>query len=70
MAYTATGEPVFRYSDTLALPGMTGDLEALPFYAGQSVGAIDKIESSSYIIATLVTEIADTYKRLKQLFEG
>ena len=70
VAYTATGEPVFRYSDTLALPGMTGDLEALPFYAGQSVGAIDKIESSSYIIATLVTEIADTYKRLKQLFEG
>ena len=32
-----------RYSDTMPRPGMTGDLEALAFYAGQSTGLVHSI---------------------------
>ena len=70
VGYTAKGEPILRYSDTIALPGMEGNLEALALYAGQSVGLINNFESSADIIATLIQEISDTYEHLKQLFSN
>ena len=68
VAYTAAGESILRYSDTIALPGMQGNLEALALYAGQSVGLIDELQPSADIIATLIQETLDTYKHLKKLF--
>ena len=68
VGYTAVGEPILRYSDTIALPGMKGNLEALALYAGQSVGLVNNFKSSADIIATLIQEILDTYEHLKKLF--
>ena len=68
VGYTAVGKPILRYSDTLALPGMKGNLEALALYAGQSVGLVNNLEFSTNIIATLIQEILDTYEHLKKLF--
>lgn len=68
VAYTAGGEPILRYSDAIALPGMKGNLEALALYAGQSVGLVKNIRSSADIIATLRQEILDTYEHLNKLF--
>lgn len=61
---TATGESISLYSDTIPLPNMKGNLEALALYAGQSVGLINNREFSSKIIAKLVDEIETTYESL------
>src|SRR5262249_7705348 len=43
VAHFVDGRPAKRYSDMLALPGMTGDIEALALYAGQSAGLVTRI---------------------------
>jgi nitronate monooxygenase len=55
VARFADGRPAERYSDTLALPGMTGDVEALALYAGQSAGLATRVQPA----ADIVREIAD-----------
>ena len=55
IAETETGVPVRRYEDSLAVPGMSGDVEALPLYAGQSAGLTDEVRPA----ATLVKSLAD-----------
>lgn len=62
VATTADGTPVVRYSDTMPRAGMTGDLEALAFYAGQSVGLIHGIEPAAMIVTRLVTEAEQVLK--------
>lgn len=49
--------------ETLALPETTGDVEALPLYAGQSAGLIDTSPSASAVIKELATETNDTLER-------
>ena len=63
---TSTGEAIIRYSDTIPLPEMQGDLSALALYAGQSVGLIKNIDSASKIITQLVDEIKATYQSLNE----
>jgi nitronate monooxygenase len=62
VATTAEGTPVVRYSDTMPRPGMTGDLEALAFYAGQSTGLVHSIEPAAQIVARLATEAEDALR--------
>lgn len=68
VAYTATGEAIPRYSDTIPLPDMEGDVEGLALYAGQSVGLVNDLDISSNIISKLVDEVALTYESLKEFF--
>jgi nitronate monooxygenase len=56
IAAYANGTPVVRYSNIMPGPTMTGDLEALACYAGQSTGLIHSIEPAAQIVATLVAE--------------
>lgn len=68
VGYSSTGEAILRYSDTIPLPQMQGDAEALALYAGQTVGLINKLNTSSEIIAQLLEEIEVTYESLKKQF--
>jgi NAD(P)H-dependent flavin oxidoreductase YrpB (nitropropane dioxygenase family) len=50
------GQDVVRYEDALPLPDLLGEVEALPMYAGQSVGLVDAIVPARDIIQTLHME--------------
>ncbi len=53
IGYTATGEPILRYSDTIPLPDTKGKVEELALYAGQSVGLVNNLNPSTEIINQL-----------------
>lgn len=56
VAETADGTPVRRYEDSLAVPGVTGDVDELPLYSGQSVGLTDDVTPAGELVATLTDE--------------
>ena len=63
VAAYADGTPVPRYSDIMPGLDMTGELEALACYAGQSAGLIHSIEPAAQIVAALVKEAEEALKR-------
>lgn len=56
VARTEAGHDVLRYSDSPPQPGMSGDVEALPMYAGQSIGLVGDIAPAGEIIRRLVDD--------------
>ncbi len=54
LARTAEDRPVVRYSSALPLAGMTGDIEGLSMWAGQSVALARRIQPAADIVAELV----------------
>jgi nitronate monooxygenase len=50
------GVPVRRYGDSLATPDATGDVEALPLYAGQSSGLVADVEPAGAVVDRLAAE--------------
>jgi len=67
VAADAGGRPVERYGDTLPLVGMTGDLEALALYAGQSVGLVDRRLPAARIVREVADEATATLRRCAAL---
>jgi nitronate monooxygenase len=57
------GRSVPRYSDVIPLPNMTGDLEALALYAGQSAGLASKMQPAGEIVRELAEETARALQR-------
>jgi NAD(P)H-dependent flavin oxidoreductase YrpB (nitropropane dioxygenase family) len=53
VARFSNGEPVYRFDDTPPIAGMTGDLEALALYAGESAGRVTAVEPAAKIVADL-----------------
>ncbi|NHN60899.1 MULTISPECIES: nitronate monooxygenase family protein [Halorussus] len=64
------GDPVERYEDSLALPGTTGDVEALPLYAGQSAGLAEEVVSAEDLTAELAAETRAALSRASSGREG
>ena len=64
VAEHADGRAVERYSDVIPLPGMTGAIETLALYAGQSVGLISKVQPAGDIVADVADEARSVLKRL------
>ena len=64
VAWFPDGAPVLRYSDVPPLPGMTGDVEALAFYAGQSAGLANRVRPAAEILRETVKEALDELSRL------
>jgi nitronate monooxygenase len=60
----ADGTPVLRYSSSLPVAGMRGDVEAFSLYAGQSVGLVADVQPASAIVRSLVTEAESVLARL------
>ena len=70
IAYQQNNQPIFRYSDYLPLQGMTGNVEALALYAGQSAGLIREEKEAAVIMADILNEISLGLKDLNNLFFG
>ena len=64
VAQFADGRAVERYSDVIPLPGMTGAVEALALYAGQSVGLVSEIQPAGDIVAEVANEARSVLERL------
>jgi nitronate monooxygenase len=56
VAARPNGNPILRYSSSLPVEGMTGEIEALSLYAGQSVGLVGRVEPAARIVAEVVRE--------------
>ncbi|MDP9046703.1 MAG: nitronate monooxygenase, partial [Bacteroidota bacterium] len=69
IAYRADKTPIERYSDVFPLTGMTGDIEAMALYAGQSAGLVISVQSVSEIMNELVRELKNEYQNLTGLFK-
>ncbi|XGI84147.1 NAD(P)H-dependent flavin oxidoreductase [Halorutilales archaeon Cl-col2-1] len=54
IAVTDDERRIRRYEDALGVPGMEGNLEELPLYAGQSSGLIDEVKPAKEVITDLV----------------
>ena len=54
----ADGQGITRYATTSPRIGVSGDVEALPQWAGQSIGLIDVVRPAGEIVRTLADEAA------------
>jgi NAD(P)H-dependent flavin oxidoreductase YrpB (nitropropane dioxygenase family) len=54
----------FRYEDTMPLPGMTGNLEALAMYAGQSAGIVRKSTPAAAVVDEIWAEAEQSLQQL------
>lgn len=68
IAYQQNSQPIVRYSDYFPLRGMTGEIEALALYAGQTAGLIREEKSVSAIMTGLLEEIDSAYDDLNKVF--
>ena len=67
IAYFAEGRQIERYSDVIPLPGMSGDVEALALYAGQSVGLVSRLQPAGEIVQQLADEAANVLAKCATL---
>lgn len=67
VAHFADGRPIERYSDIIPLPGMTGDVEGLAMYAGQSVGLVEDVLPAEQIVQQLVADTEAAFDRVNRL---
>lgn len=65
VAETDDGTPVRRYEDSLAVPNMSGDIEELPLYAGQSAGLTHEVQPADELVMTLAEETFEALERTK-----
>jgi nitronate monooxygenase len=57
IAHFADGEAIVRYEPAAPMEGTTGDIEALSFWAGQSVALVRQPQSAAEIVAELVSRL-------------
>ncbi len=56
VAMTTSGTRLLRYGDDIPTPGLTGDVEQLAMYAGQSAALVDTLQPAAVIVHTLASE--------------
>jgi nitronate monooxygenase len=61
------GRAAIRYSDVIPVAGMTGNLEALALYAGQSAGRISSVQPAGEIVRQLADETAEAIETCANL---
>jgi NAD(P)H-dependent flavin oxidoreductase YrpB (nitropropane dioxygenase family) len=64
IARDRSGRGYERYNDLMPLPGMTGDLEEMALYAGQSVGLVRAGGPARDIVARLAQEASEELDQL------
>jgi nitronate monooxygenase len=57
IAHFSSGEPILRYSPAPPLIGVTGEIEALSLWAGQSVTLAKRRQPAATIVAELVSRL-------------
>ncbi|MFD0441705.1 hypothetical protein ACFQ10_02240 [Streptomyces indonesiensis] len=58
VARGADGRAWPRYEDMVPVPGMSGDLEALALYAGQTAGLVHDVVPAGRIVADIAARAA------------
>lgn len=61
---TADGQPIQRYDFRSPGADTSGEIEAMPLYAGQSAGLIDELPSAADVIEQLTAETVDALGEL------
>ena len=56
VARSPEGDPIERYDEALATPGVEGDIDQMALFAGQSAGLTDEVRSAGDVVADLVAE--------------
>ncbi|NAS32487.1 nitronate monooxygenase [Flavobacteriaceae bacterium R38] len=67
IAQDANGKSIYRYSDNNPIKGVTGNIEAMALYAGQSVGLLNKRIPSKEIIENIIEEAKQSIKFIGSL---
>jgi nitronate monooxygenase len=67
IAHDATGNPIERYSDNNPIKGVTGNLEAMALYAGQSAGIAPEGLTAKETILHIMQQANQTLNKLKEL---
>lgn len=67
IATSADGRTVERYHFSTPFPGMTGEMEGLALYAGQSVGLVSQVEAAGEIVKQIAQEAAAVLGRCARL---
>lgn len=57
IAARPSGEPIVRYTSATPAAGMTGDIDALSLWAGQSVALARRVQPAAEIVAELVSRL-------------
>jgi len=63
---TAAGDPIARYQSVSPGEGFQGDVEELPMWAGQSVGALHDVLPAGEIVRNIVAEAEQTLLGLRR----
>lgn len=63
VAVDSEGTPYVRYQDAVPLTGMTGDVDSLALYAGQSAGLIHDVLPAVTIVARTATQAQQAIRR-------
>lgn len=64
------GRPIYLYSTDSPLRSMTGDLDRLALFAGQSAGAVERIEPAAAVVERIVAEAAGALSALTGIGEA
>ena len=66
IASWANGTPITRYSAELPGPEVTGEVEAMALYAGQSTGLVSRLQSAHDIVQEMADEAVRTFQQCEQ----
>jgi NAD(P)H-dependent flavin oxidoreductase YrpB (nitropropane dioxygenase family) len=66
IATSPASGPIVRYQSITPGPDTEGDIDALPHWAGQSVGLVSKIQPAADIVRDIVDEATAILRRLAQ----
>jgi len=64
IATRGDGTPIARYSSSMPVESITGDIEALSMWSGQGIGLADRVQPAAEIVRELVDEADAVLARL------
>jgi NAD(P)H-dependent flavin oxidoreductase YrpB (nitropropane dioxygenase family) len=64
VARRADGTPIVRYSSSMPVASIEGDIEALSMWSGQGIGLADRVQPAADIVRELVDEADAVLARL------
>ncbi|GEM_PF-3718357 len=67
IASWANGTPITLYSAELPGPEVTGEVEAMALYAGQSTGLVSRLQSAQDIVKEMADEAIRTFQQCVQI---
>ena len=70
VAVDRDGRPHHRYGDLIPLPGMTGEVQDMALYAGQSVGLLHDVRPAGHLVHDITAQAIEVIERLRRMSAG